>query len=69
MQPETRKVELSAEAAKVVTSNFEQSVRADAPAAPGTRPLKDIKTVSVSIDELISDGPVVKAKWRELFGN
>lgn len=60
---------LGPEAARSVVADFEQSVSVEAPPPPAGRSLKDIKTVSVPVDELIKELPGIKEKWRALFGN
>ena len=60
---------LGPEAAQSVVADFEQSVSVDAPPPPSGRPLKDIKTASVSVDEIVKELPGIKEKWRALFGN
>jgi iron(III) transport system substrate-binding protein len=60
---------LGPEAAKSVVADFEQSVSTEAPPPPSGRPLKDIKTAPVSVDEIIKELPGIKEKWRALFGN
>jgi iron(III) transport system substrate-binding protein len=60
---------LGPEAAKSVVGDFEQSVSVEAPPPASGRPLKDIKTASVAVDELIKELPAIKEKWRGLFGN
>jgi iron(III) transport system substrate-binding protein len=60
---------LGPEAARSVVADFEQSVSIEAPPPPAGRPLKDIETASVSVDEIIKELPGIKEKWRALFGN
>jgi iron(III) transport system substrate-binding protein len=60
---------LGPEAAQSVVADFEQSVSVEAPPPVSGRPLKDIKTASVTVDELIKELPGIKEKWRALFGN
>jgi len=58
---------LSDDAAKVIVGEYEQSVSVNAPAPPTGKPLKDIKTQSVTVDEILKDLPAIKEKWRALF--
>ncbi len=60
---------LGPEAARSVVADFEQSVSVEAPPTASGRALKDIKTASVSVDEIIKELPAIKEKWRALFGN
>ena len=58
---------LTPDAAKVIVGESEQAVIIDAPPPASGVPLKDIKTITVSLDEIIRELPGIKAKWRDLF--
>jgi iron(III) transport system substrate-binding protein len=60
---------LTPDAAKVIVGEFEQAVIIDAPAPPSGVPLKDIKTVSNPLEEILKELPGIKEKWRDLFGS
>jgi iron(III) transport system substrate-binding protein len=60
---------LTPDAAKVIVGEFEQAVILDAPAPPSGVPLKDIKTVTNSVDEILKELPGIKEKWRETFND
>ena len=45
----------------------EQAVIVDAPLPPSGVPLKDIKTVTNPLDEILKELPGIKEKWKELF--
>jgi iron(III) transport system substrate-binding protein len=59
---------LGFEYSKLVADNFEQSLRADVPPAPGARPLSEVKVISPSVDEITKEMPGAKEKWKEIFG-
>ncbi len=46
-----------------------EPVRADAAALPGVRPIAEIKTVTVSADEIARELPDAIEQWRDTFGN
>jgi iron(III) transport system substrate-binding protein len=58
---------LTPEAAKVIVGESEQAVIVDAPLPPSGVPLKDIKTVTNPLDEILKELPGIKEKWKELF--
>jgi iron(III) transport system substrate-binding protein len=60
---------LSDEAAKIIVGEYEQSVSVNAPAPPTGKALKDIKTLSVPVDEILKELPAIKEKWRSLLEN
>jgi len=60
---------LTPDAAKVIVGEFEQAVILNAPAPPSGVPLKDIKTVTNSVDEILKELPGIKEKWRETFND
>jgi iron(III) transport system substrate-binding protein len=60
---------LTPDAAKVIVGEFEQSVIIDAPPPPSGVPLKDIKTTTNPLDEILKESPGIKEKWRDLFGS
>jgi iron(III) transport system substrate-binding protein len=60
---------LTPDAAKVIVGEFEQAVIIDAAAPPSGVPLKDIKTVSNPLEEILRELPGIKEKWRDLFGS
>jgi iron(III) transport system substrate-binding protein len=59
---------LGFEYSKLVADNFEQSLRADVPPAPGAKPLSEVKVISPPVDEITKDMPGAKEKWKEVFG-
>lgn len=60
---------LTGEAAKVIVAEYEQSVSVDAPPPPSGPALKDIKTVTVPLEDTMRDLTTIQEKWKELFGN
>jgi iron(III) transport system substrate-binding protein len=59
---------LSAENAKLVSENFEQSVRSDVVPPPGAKSLGEVKVVSPTSQEITQNLPGNKEKWKETFG-
>jgi iron(III) transport system substrate-binding protein len=59
---------LGYEYSKLLADNFEQSLRADVPPAPGAKPLAEVKVVSPPVDEITKEIPGAKEKWKEIFG-
>ncbi len=59
---------LSAESAKLVSENFEQSLRPDVPPPPGAKSLAEVKVVSPTLDEISKNLAGNKEKWKETFG-
>jgi len=59
---------LGYEYSKLVADNFEQSLRADVPPAPGAKPLSEVKVISPPVDEITKEMPGTKEKWKEVFG-
>ncbi len=43
-------------------------MRADAPALQGTRPLSEVKLVSLTPAEMVKGLPDIVELWREIFG-
>ena len=58
----------STENAKVVSENFEQSLRPEVPPAPGAKSLADVKVVSPTLDEISKNLAGNREKWKETFG-
>lgn len=59
---------LSEENMRLVSANFEQSLRPDVRPPAGAKPLNEIKVVLPTVKEITEGIPVVKEKWRETFG-
>ena len=59
---------LSAESAKLVSENFEQSLRPDVVPPPGAKSLSEVKVVSPTSQEITQNLPGNKEKWKETFG-
>ena len=59
---------LSAESAKLVSDNFEQSLRPDVVPPPGAKSLSEVKVVSPTSQEITQNLPGNKEKWKETFG-
>ena len=58
----------SIEYAKVVSENFEQSLRPEVPPAPGAKSLADVKVISPTLDEISKNLTSNREKWKETFG-
>jgi iron(III) transport system substrate-binding protein len=58
----------STENAKVVSENFEQSLRPEVPPASGAKSLADVKVVSPTLDEISKNLAGNREKWKETFG-
>lgn len=58
----------STENAKVISENFEQSLRPEVLPAPGAKSLAEVKVVSPTLDEISKNLPGNKEKWKETFG-
>ena len=59
---------LSVDNARLVSENYEQSLRPEVAPPPGAKSLNDVKVNNVSVDEITKGIPIVKEKWRETFG-
>lgn len=59
---------ISPENAKLVSENFEQSLRPEVAPPPGAKSLADVKVVRPELDEIAKGIPVAREKWKETFG-
>jgi iron(III) transport system substrate-binding protein len=59
---------LSSESAKLVSDNFEQSLRPEVVPPPGAKSLGEVKVVSPTSQEITQNLPGNKEKWKETFG-
>jgi iron(III) transport system substrate-binding protein len=59
----------SEDLAKVHATNFATPLRPDVPLPAAMKPIKDIKIVRPSTQELVDQVPEIIEKWRDTFGN
>lgn len=60
---------LTPDAAEAIVGEYEQAVIVNAPPPPSGVSLKNIKTVTSSLDEILRELPAIKAKWKDLFND
>ncbi|MBI3196327.1 MAG: extracellular solute-binding protein, partial [Rhodospirillales bacterium] len=59
----------SLEAAKISARHFAIPLRPEVSAAPGARPISEIKTIRPTVTEIDKGIPEVIEQWRDTFGN
>ncbi|MGD9882573.1 MAG: ABC transporter substrate-binding protein [Reyranella sp.] len=59
----------SLEAAKISAKHFSIPLRPEVPAAPGAKPISEIKTIQPTVAEIDKGMPEVIEHWRDTFGN
>jgi iron(III) transport system substrate-binding protein len=57
------------EYSRILTKNFEQSLRDDVPPPKGAKALSTIKVLKVKLSDIEKELPKIKQKWRDLFGS
>ena len=59
----------SVQAAKITARHFGIPLRPEIPVPPGARPVNEVKTIRLTVEEISEGIPEVIEQWRDTFGN
>mgnify|MGYP002629012757 FL=1 len=59
----------SVQAAKITARHFGIPLRPEMPVPPGGRPVNEVKTIRLTVEEISEGIPEVIEQWRDTFGN
>lgn len=60
---------LSIEQSELVAEQFYEPLRPEVAPPPGTRPISEVKTLALTVPEMVEGIPDVIVEWRDTFGN